>query len=456
MGVGGGAFVPQQDNLLFCLDQYNKKSHKGKPATNVILNQNLHAGWSQSYAAAIEWNGCPPPVGVVAPVVSFQDDGTGNGFWYSYGDHAPQDNSTTYSYSVYVKTTDKTGAYIRMYTANNSESDRVTLAYKYLTPDGETNSSYALLTGASENLSDERGWVRLKWDNAFTTDSDCDSDSVSHRYGSLQSDPHIERLYLCAPQLEAGTFCTPWIPQSEFEDDPAQLVRGTTPTNGYNSASTRSKSFFSLAGLAHDGSGDNSMETESVTHAADGTFSFDSQSINTGYNAYPTTFAEPFSVECWIYYDSTLNWTNSYRGSIVSRGAYDGSHGLWRFPTDGVVSAWVRVRASNNAVTTRERTVTLTDNAWNHVVMTYENDVLMAIYKNGELGQSFDPGDVNAAGSLYNADQTDWIIGGQSAASGAQANAYVGQIAKVRIYKTALTADEVKRHYAASRGQFGL
>jgi hypothetical protein len=407
MGVGGGALVSQQDNLLFCLDQYNKKSHKGKPGTNVITNQNLNSGWSKSYTAAIEWNSCPPPVGVVAPVVSFQDDGTGSGYWYSYGDYAPQENSTTYSYSVYVKTTDKTGAYIRYYTADNSESDRVTGTWKYFTPDGETNSSYALLTGASENLADERGWVRLKWDSAYTTDSDCDSDSMSHRYGSLQSDPHIERMYLCAPQLEAGTICTPWIPQSEFDDDPLQLVRGTTPTNGYNSASTRSKSFYNLTGITHAGSGDNSMETESVTHAADGTFSFDSQSINTGYNAYPTTFAEPFSVECWIYYDSTLNWTNSYRGSIVTRGSYDGSHGLWRYPTAGVVSAWVRVRASDNAVTTRERTVALTDNAWNHVVMTYENDVLMAIYKNGELGQSFDPGDVNAAGSLYNADQTD-------------------------------------------------
>lgn len=448
MGVGGGALVPQQNNLLFCLDQYNKKSHKGKPGTNVVLHQNLHTGWSQSYAAAIEWNGCPPPVGVVAPVVSFQDDGTGSGYWYSYGDHAPQDNSTTYSYSVYVKTTDKTGAYIRMYTADNSESDRVTLAYKYLLPTGETDSSYNLLTGANENLADERGWVRLKWDSAYTTDSDCDSDSISHRYGSLQSDPHIERMYLCAPQLEAGTICTPWIPQSEFEDDPAQLVRGTTPTNGYNSASTRSKSFFSLAGLAHDGSGDNSMETESVTHAADGTFSFDSQQINTGYNAYPTTFAEDFSIECWIYYNSSLNWTNSYRGSIVTRGSYGGSHGLWRFPTAGVVSAWCRANG-----TSKERTTTLTDNAWNHIIMTWDNDTLMAIYKNGELGSSYDPGDLHSVGSP---DQVDWIIGGQSAASGAQANMYVGQIAKVRIYKTALTADEVKRHYAASRSQFGL
>ena len=448
MGVGGGALVSQQDNLLFCLDQYNKKSHKGKPGTNVITNQNLNDGWSKGYQEGIVWNGCPPPVGVNAPVVSHHDDGTGNGFWYSYGDYAPMDNSTQYSLSIYVKTTDKTGCHMRGYTGDNSEADRVTLAYKYWIPAGETDSSYNLLTGANENQADERGWIRLKYDNAFTTDSDCDVDSVSFKIMSLQSDPHIERIYLCAPQLEAGSICTPWIPQSEFEDDPTQTARKTTPTNGYNSASTRSKAFYNLTGITHAGSGDNSMETESVTHAADGTFSFDSQVINTGYNAYPTTFAEEFSVECWIYYDSTLNWTNSYRGSIVTRGSYAGSHGLWRFPTAGVVQSWCRANG-----TSKQRSITLTDNAWNHVVMTWENDTLMALYKNGELGESYDPGDLHSVGSP---DQSDWIIGGQSAASGAQANMYVGQLAKVRIYKTALSADEVKRNYAASRSQFGL
>lgn len=449
MGVGGGALVTQQDNLLFCLDQYNKKSHKGKPASNVVTNQNLNDGWSKTYTAANKWNPCSPPVGVVAPVVSFSDDGTGNGFWYSYGDYAPQADSTTYSYSIYVKTTDTTGVnQFQPYTGDNSESDRVYLASKYFIPGGETDSSFNLLTGTSENLADERGWIRLQWHSGFTTDSSCDSDSMSHRYYSLRTSPIIDRMWLCAPQLEASDVCTPWVPQAEFEDDPAQLVRGTTPTNGYNSTSTRSKAFYNLIGITHDGSGDNSMETEAVTHAADGTFSFVSQQINTGYNAYPTSFAEDFSVECWIYYDSSLNWTNSYRGSIVTRGAYGGSHGLWRYPSAGVVSAWCR-----GGGTGKERTVALTDNSWNHLIMTWNNDTLMAIYKNGELGSSYDPGDLQVIGGPT---QGDWIIGGQSAASGAQANMYVGQLAKVRIYKTALTADEVKRNYAASRSQFGL
>lgn len=196
----------------------------------------------------------------------------------------------------------------------------------------------------------------------------------------------------------------------------------------------------------------------SPTYNSNGFMTFDgvNESIQIAHESYPATFADPFSLECWLYYDSSLTWANAYRGSILCRGNYDGSHGIWRFPTTGVVSAWVRVRASNNAVTTKERTVTLTDNAWNHVMMTWENDVLMAIYKNGELGQSFDPGDVNAAGSLYNADQNDWILCGKNAASGAQSTHFEGDMAMARLYKRALSAAEVKENFEATRGRFGV
>ena len=439
MGVVGGSNIATPSSLGFSLDQYNSKSQKGKASINVVLNQNLHVGWSQGYTEGIEWNLIDPPVGITAPVVSFHDDGTGSGYWYSYGNHAPQANSTQYSYSVYVKTTDKTGLYLRMYTADNSESDRVTLAYKYFTPEGETNSSYVLLTGADENLADERGWVRLEWDNAFTTDSDCDSDSVSHRYGSLQSDPHIERLYLCAPQLEANDVCTPYVPVEDFAN---QLTRKQTPTSGYNLTSVRGNALYNL--VTSD-----ATATENVTFLGDNTITFASgDNFQTGDISYPSTFADPFSIECWIYHDSSNTWANSYRGRLVARGSYAGSHGLWRHNAgNGVVSAWVR-----SGGTSKERTTTLNDNAWNHVVMTWANDSLLAIYKNGELGQSYAPGDLTADVP----DTGTWIVGGSGAASGASGSNYIGKMAKVRIYKTALTANQVKQNYAASRGHFGL
>ena len=84
--------------------------------------------------------------------------------------------------------------------------------------------------------------------------------------------------------------------------------------------------------------------------------------------------------------------------------------------------------------------------------MTWANDSLLAIYKNGELGQSYAPGDLTADVP----DTGTWIVGGSGAASGASGSNYIGKMAKVRIYKTALTANQVKQNYAASRGHFGL
>ena len=447
MGVAGGSNIATPSSLGFSFDQYNSKSQKGKASSNVILNQNLNAGWSQGYTEGIEWNMIDPPVGVTAPVVSFHDDGTGNGFWYSYGNHAPQANSTQYSYSVYVKTTDKTGAYLRMYTADNSESDRVNLAYKYFIPEGETNSSYVLLTGADENLADERGWIRLEWDNAFTTDSDCDSDSVSHRYNSLQSDPHIERLYLCAPQLEANDVCTPWVPQLDFEDDTKNsFTRGTAPPNdgggGMNLVSVRGNALHNL--VTSD-----ATATENVTFLGDNTITFASgNNFQTGDISYPTAFDQDFSLEIWIYYDSNDTWANSYFGRLVGRGSYAGSHGLVRNTTAGRVTFWVR-----SGGTAAQRHVDLTDGAWNHVVGTWDNDTLQAMYKNGALVDSGDPGDMTAHGTP---DTGTWIVGGTGSFSGSTSSGYIGKMAKVRIYKSALTANQVKQNYAASRGHFGL
>ena len=196
----------------------------------------------------------------------------------------------------------------------------------------------------------------------------------------------------------------------------------------------------------------------SPTYNANGFMTFDgvNESIQIAHDNYPATFADPFSLECWIYVPTGSTWDNGFRGSILCRGNYDGSHGLWRHPTDLLVSAWCRVRASNNVVTIKERTVSISNDEWTHLAMTWENDVLIAIYKNGELGQSMDPGDLNAAGSQFNADQNDWILCGKNAASGAQSTHFEGDMAMARLYKRALTAAEVKENFEATRGRFGV
>ena len=195
-----------------------------------------------------------------------------------------------------------------------------------------------------------------------------------------------------------------------------------------------------------------------VYNSTNKSFDFDGTNdyVQIAHDNYPATFADPFTIECWIYVPTGSTWDNGYRGSILCRGNYDGSHGLWRHSSDLVVSAWCRVRASDNTVTIKERTVSISNDVWTHLAMTWENYVLMAIYKNGELAQSYDPGDLNAAGSLYNADQNDWIFCGANAASGAASSYYDGQASMARMYRRALTAAEVMNNFNATRGRFGV
>ena len=192
------------------------------------------------------------------------------------------------------------------------------------------------------------------------------------------------------------------------------------------------------------------------TYSSDGYMSFDGVneditiSISSGNFDYPTAWTDNFSLEVWVYFPNDVDWSNAYRSSILTRGGYAGSHGLWRHPTDNTISAWAR-----SGTTSRERTVGITRDAWYHIVMTWENDTLIAIYKNGALGQSMDPGDHTAVGSA-NIDTGAWKLCSKQAASGAQGQYYEGRMAMARMYKKALTAAEVLQNFNATRGRFGV
>ncbi|MCF7846946.1 MAG: FG-GAP-like repeat-containing protein [Candidatus Gracilibacteria bacterium] len=152
--------------------------------TNVVTNTDLNTGWSQGYTQNIQWDDIPPPMGIDAQVVSFENDDTsGNGYWYSYGDYAPQADNTTYTVSLWAKTDQTSNVRIRFYTADNGESDRYTSEF--------------LTVNASE------GWKLLVWD-PFTTANPTDSDSLSFQYYDLYEGGYT-RMWLAAPQMEPGT-----------------------------------------------------------------------------------------------------------------------------------------------------------------------------------------------------------------------------------------------------------
>ena len=174
------------DGLKLYLDKYNEQSYPGEPTTNVVHYTNLNTGWSKGYNTNIVFDELPPPIGIEKSsahqtTVSFDDLLGGGGYWYSYGDHAPQDPSTTYTVSVYVQTVQSTPVSIQFYTADNSEVGRYISEAHYFTRDGETNSGGTVI---NNNIPDANGWIRIVW-TTFTSTSNAQSDSLSFQFGGF-------------------------------------------------------------------------------------------------------------------------------------------------------------------------------------------------------------------------------------------------------------------------------
>ena len=177
------------DGLILHLDKYNEESYQGEPSTNLVYYTGLDTGWSKGYNTNIVWNDIDPPDGIDSPVVGFNDAGypsseDGAGYWYSYGDYCPQDPSTQYSISLYVKTDVTSTVTVHTYTADNSEAGRY--------------------WSNAQTLTASDGWKRLEWN--FTSASNAESDSLSFWWSGV-----TEKLWLCAPQMEANPHATKYI-----------------------------------------------------------------------------------------------------------------------------------------------------------------------------------------------------------------------------------------------------
>ena len=97
------------------------------------------------------------------------------------------DPGAKYTASVYVKTDRDDGGTVtfRFYTADNSEAGR--------------------LTSPSTAITAADGWTRATW--SFENPSDSEADSLSFTWSGLTAP---SRLWLAAPQLEAGNRATPY------------------------------------------------------------------------------------------------------------------------------------------------------------------------------------------------------------------------------------------------------
>ena len=147
------------------------------------------------------------------------------------------------------------------------------------------------------------------------------------------------------------------------------------------------------------------------------------------------------TLECWLYHTDTADLEH-----IIGKRALSGS--------------WLRIYSASANTLRVERdgggatsNVSITENAWSHIVATIDTSDTVRVYVNGTQQTSklnFTPwGMDNVAPVSIGA----WVTESGTPSS----NSYEsGSIALPRIYNRALTATEVTRNYNADKSKFGL
>jgi hypothetical protein len=164
--------------------------------------------------------------------------------------------------------------------------------------------------------------------------------------------------------------------------------------------------------------------------------------ITSGYR--PTSWADAWTIEVWIYIPTAAVWNTTYYSGIVTLGTYSGSLGVAQTNVNNTVCVWIRDDTiSNNATTTIVR------DTWNNITVTWTG-ANAYIYKNGVQSNTFAK-TCNGVPEIDN-----WRIGGGIALSGATGSYLNGSISSLKIYNRALSATEVFQNFAALRGRHSI
>jgi len=383
------------DGLVLALDGANYKSFKGEATTNVVTNTNLDTGWSKTYNTNIQWNDYSPPDNVNSQVVSFVDsDGNGSGYWYSYGDYAPQSPSTTYTISVYARTIGSDWN-IQAYTADNSETGRQWTNTVTVPGDGK--------------------WHRVVFDS-ITTPADTQSDSLSFYFSSI---PAGQRCWLCAPQMEAKSYATTF----------TTGTRGTTVATGggwKDLFGSNNGELVNGVRESTDGGGclvfDGTNDYVSISHNADIDFN-----------------------NSTVIYVAQLSSSPNSRNTVFSK--YNGTGAQHEWSSAGYLRSNYRdASASTPELDAPNGTSQVSTNTIYHITVTYNNKTIEH-FKNGvSLGSS--------TNSTHNTVNNTTNIGiGYNTSAGLY---FKGNIYTVSIYNRVLSTEEIKQNFNAVRGRFGI
>lgn len=269
---------------------------------------------------------------------------------------------------------------------------------------GVNNNTVSSSVGATTSLGN--GWYYVTYTWSYSA---CPTGGCYLTYGVVTGS---DATYLTNTfdvyelQFEIGSFATPYVTQSTGIRSNTQAIVDLT--------------------------GRNTITANSLTYAADNTFSFNGSSNNLSIGSF-SGYSTNITCEAWFKTTSAATWKN-----IVC-----GPGGDVIFTVNG---ALLNFGTQNNSPIPHANysTTTVNTGAWFHGIATYDGSNVR-IYINGNLEST------NARTGIITSGAKN--IGSNSGGSSEYFN---GTIATVKVYNRALSAAEVQQNFNAQRTRYGI
>jgi hypothetical protein len=396
VGVYGGPEIAN-DGLILALDGANFKSFKGEATTNELVsvtwsgdgsNQASFTKGSQLITDEnLKYKGYE---------TYLWSPGTSLNCYLNGADLSTGRTSTVWTFSCYVKRED--GAPITS----------LSVYMYYPSSDGSA-------AGTIEDAGN--GWYRVSRTRTGTVN-----------YLSLIGFTGFVtgyKYYLSGAQLEKKSYATTVVATN--------TTRGTTVATGGGWANLT-------------GAGNNGELVNGVKESADnlGALIFDGTNDYGVVSSSSSNILTTLTLECWFKRIGVPG--GGFHVLFQKEGGYSGS-GVYGLRCNDLGTAYGNISTGSgiNQVFYLYSTVTIADNTWYHICMTYDSGYNMKLYVNAVLENSR-----SDIGAVPFQNSSSIVIGtGDSRFTN-------GNIASMKIYNRALTASEIQQNFNANRSRFGI
>jgi hypothetical protein len=235
----------------------------------------------------------------------------------------------------------------------------------------------------------------------------------------------------CGDRLATGGFVLFKNPQVEFDapgNNPSPFVAGTR-------SSTQSIS---------DLTNNNTITATSLTYASDGTFSFNGSSNYLTISNFVNKPTTAITCEAWI------KPTKSTLSGTIRGGAISATNSMYLGIIDSIDGGathalhWAN-QTSINRVTSWNGNVP--NNAWSHIAGTYDGSTMRAYLNGVEIYSAAQSGTIT--------DGT-YVIGTYGGGLQDGVHNFHGILPEGKIYNRALSAEEIKQNFNATRSRYGI